>query len=149
HADHRTAARPRPDRGDAHVRDAARDALHPADPQPPQPGQLEPHRPAPGRRRRDYGVAAVRRLQALLVGALLAGAPMVVPPIAAADGFASADCADADLVPGADNLPRVEGAVLCLINRERAGAGLVPLTRSIKLDRSARFHSVEMVTGHF
>jgi uncharacterized protein YkwD len=74
---------------------------------------------------------------------------MIHPASAAADGFASAECADADLVPSADNLPRVEAAVLCLINRERASAGDVPLTRSIKLDRSALFHSVEMVNGHF
>jgi uncharacterized protein YkwD len=62
---------------------------------------------------------------------------------------AAADCPDADLVPAADNLPRVDAAVLCLINQQRSSAGLVKLARSFRLDRSALFHSAEMVRFHF
>jgi uncharacterized protein YkwD len=75
--------------------------------------------------------------------ALLAAWPAAPAPAA------DVACADADLVPAADNLDRVEGAVLCSINRERRAAGLVPLARSSKLDRSALFHSSEMVRYHF
>jgi uncharacterized protein YkwD len=58
-------------------------------------------------------------------------------------------CSDADLVPTADNLQRVERALLCEINQNRASSGLESLTRSAKLDRSALFHSDEMVRYHF
>ena len=74
-------------------------------------------------------------------------APVLAAP--APTARASADCPDADLVPAADNLHRVDAAVLCLINQERIGARLVPLKRSWRLDRSALFHSAEMVRYHF
>jgi uncharacterized protein YkwD len=62
---------------------------------------------------------------------------------------AAADCPDADLVPAADNLGRVDAAVLCLINQERTRAGRVALARRWRLDRSSLFHSAEMVQFHF
>src|SRR5205823_3964745 len=86
---------------------------------------------------RDRGLlAALAMATAISLAAL--GLPVDSPAWAAEGG-----CADADLVPAADNLDRVERATLCLINRERVAAGRVPLTRSLNLDRSARFHSAD------
>jgi uncharacterized protein YkwD len=69
---------------------------------------------------------------------------------AAAEQPAPAEhCPDADLVPASDNLRRVEAATLCAINRERGAARLVPLSRAPRLDRSAAFHSAEMVRYRF
>lgn len=62
---------------------------------------------------------------------------------------AAANCPDQDIVPATSNLPRVEAAVLCLLNGERRAARLVPLNRAPKLDLSARFHTVSMVRKHF
>jgi uncharacterized protein YkwD len=69
---------------------------------------------------------------------------MIAPSAAGAQA-----CADAGLVPSSGNLDRVEDAVLCLLNRERTAARRPSLERASKLDRSARFHSAEMVRFHF
>jgi uncharacterized protein YkwD len=96
---------------------------------------------------------AVRRFLTLLGGGLAVAALIsaAAPALGAGSPARTADvaCPNADLVPASDNLARVEAAVLCLIDRERVGAGLVPLGRSVKLDRSALFHSAEMVRYHF
>jgi uncharacterized protein YkwD len=95
----------------------------------------------------------VSRLAAAACGAFaVAALASSAAPAAAAvpSGRAlSAACPDEDLAPTADNLPRIEKATLCLINRQRADAGLLPLARSTQLDRSAAFHSAEMVRHHF
>jgi uncharacterized protein YkwD len=87
------------------------------------------------------------------MGGVLAGVALALSPgqgaLAAEQSEAAAACADADLVPAADNLDRVEAATLCLINRERRAAQLVALRFSAALDRSAAFHSIEMVRYHF
>jgi uncharacterized protein YkwD len=82
------------------------------------------------------------------MGAVLAAVALLslAAPAAWATG---ASCPDMDLVPAPDNLDRVENALLCVINHERAVARLVPLKRAQKLDRSAVFHTVTMVRKHF
>ena len=82
-------------------------------------------------------------------GTLAAAALMLVVMSFTGVAAAAAPCPDEDLVPDSGNAPRVEAAVLCAINRERAAAGRVTLTRSPKLDLSARFHTVTMVREHF
>ena len=86
-------------------------------------------------------------------GGVLASVALALIPgagvSAAEQSGAAAACPDADLLPAPDNLDRVETATLCLLNRERRAARLVPLRFSAALDRSAAFHSIEMVRYHF
>jgi uncharacterized protein YkwD len=63
---------------------------------------------------------------------------------------ASTDCANADLMPTADDLPLVAAAVLCLHNQVRAQAGLPALKPNAKLAKAALAHSADMVQeGYF
>jgi uncharacterized protein YkwD len=85
----------------------------------------------------------VRRHLAALGGVLVAIA------VAAAPAHAGVACPDEGLVPAPDNLVRIESAVLCLLNQQRAAAHVHTLARAPKLDLSARFHTASMVTKHF
>ena len=58
-------------------------------------------------------------------------------------------CADADLEPAADNLPRVRAAILCLHNKVRAEKGLPTLKENGRLRRAALGHSRAMVSNGF
>ncbi len=87
----------------------------------------------------------VRRHLAPVGGALVAAVLVSF----AAPATALAECPDENLVPTAGNLALVESAVLCVMNRERAAAGLVPFNRAPKLDLSARFHTSTMVRKRF
>ena len=62
---------------------------------------------------------------------------------------AGADCADANLLPTADNLGAVKVATLCLLNGERSDAGLRALKENAKLGRAAAKHSAAMVAEQF
>lgn len=62
---------------------------------------------------------------------------------------AGASCADVDVMPAAENLAAVAAATLCLVNGERADAGLPPLTVNGKLDQSSAAHSQDMVTNAY
>jgi uncharacterized protein YkwD len=62
---------------------------------------------------------------------------------------ASASCPDADLQPSAQDLDRVSGAIVCLLNVERAGAGLEALATDPRLHSSASYHTRDMISGHF
>jgi uncharacterized protein YkwD len=73
----------------------------------------------------------------------------LVLPISSLAVASTSSCPDSQLVPAQNNLPRVEAAVLCLINQERDATGVVPLRRSPQLDRSATYHAAEMVRLHF
>ena len=53
-------------------------------------------------------------------------------------------CRNAAAQPAAETLPAVHGAVLCLLNRERATRGLPALRSSARLRRAATGHSVDM-----
>ena len=67
----------------------------------------------------------------------------------AAPAQASAACANTGLQPSAANMPQVRGAVLCLLNRERASRGLPRLRGHAKLRTAAERHSRAMRRQHF
>ena len=59
-------------------------------------------------------------------------------------------CADADLLPGAGDLPAVADATLCLLNGERTARGLGTLTLDRRLQKAALSHGGDMVAnGYF
>ena len=58
---------------------------------------------------------------------------------------AGAACPDAELMPSAGNLAAVAAATMCLVNGERADAGLPALSASARLDQSSAGHSQDMV----
>jgi uncharacterized protein YkwD len=62
---------------------------------------------------------------------------------------AGASCADQDLLPDASNLGAVSAATLCLLNGERADAGLAPLQADAKLSAASRGHSQDMVDRQY
>jgi uncharacterized protein YkwD len=63
---------------------------------------------------------------------------------------ATAECANADIVPAAGNLDAVRAAVLCLHNQVRAENGMPALKGAPKLRRAAEGHSADMVArGYF
>jgi uncharacterized protein YkwD len=63
---------------------------------------------------------------------------------------AAQECANANLMPTADNLDAVRAAVLCLHNQIRASKGLPTLHDNAKLRKAAAGHSDDMVTeGYF
>ena len=63
---------------------------------------------------------------------------------------ASQECANANLMPTADNLDEIRAAVLCLHNQVRASKGLPALKDNAKLRKAAAGHSDDMVAeGYF
>src|SRR3954449_10199559 len=79
-------------------------------------------------------------------------ATAVVALAAPAGAHASAQtaaCAGADLVPDAGNLAQVGQATLCLLNDERAAAGLRPLAYSAALTQPSAAYSTRMVSENF
>jgi uncharacterized protein YkwD len=63
---------------------------------------------------------------------------------------ATQECANATLMPTADNLDQVRAAILCLHNQVRASKGLPALKDNAKLRTAAAGHSAEMVDeGYF
>lgn len=79
---------------------------------------------------------------ALTVAALIAAA---LPAAAAA-----ATCAGADVIPSAGKVRSARGAVLCLINRERAKRGRVRVKADARLGAAAERHSRNMrIKGFF
>ncbi len=75
-----------------------------------------------------------------------AAAPASAPTPPAA---VPASCAGTDLVPDDANLAQVRAATLCLINNQRAAAGLAALRESSALDAAAASHSADMVAGNY
>ena len=69
--------------------------------------------------------------------------------LAAPSAALAADCVGADLHPSEGNLAAVGQATLCLINVERAGAGLPPLTEQSQLTEASVAFSQLMVDQHF
>jgi uncharacterized protein YkwD len=58
-------------------------------------------------------------------------------------------CQNTELNPAPGNLGLVRAAVLCLINRERADHGEMPLKLNGALQRAAESHSAEMVAADY
>jgi len=58
-------------------------------------------------------------------------------------------CAGSWLRPTAANVEQVRVTTLCLINAQRARAGLQPLTENLLLQRAAELHSLDMAARDF
>jgi uncharacterized protein YkwD len=58
-------------------------------------------------------------------------------------------CQNTELIPTSENLFAVRGAVLCLINRERAEHGIAPLTANVQLEEAAESHDAEMLADDY
>jgi uncharacterized protein YkwD len=86
-----------------------------------------------------------RRAATLLATALVA----LAAPAGAHASAQTAACAGADLVPDAGNLAQVGQATLCLLNDERAAAGMRPLQYSAALTVPSAAYSTKMVTENF
>ncbi len=83
-----------------------------------------------------------RRLAA--VATALAALALCAPAVASAG-----ECAGADLVPDASNLPVVGQATLCLLNQQRAAGSVAPLTENAKLTVASMRYSQRMVNEAF
>src|SRR4051795_10687256 len=86
-----------------------------------------------------------RRTATLLATALVA----LAAPAGAHASAQTAACPGADLVPDASNLAQVSQATLCLLNDERAAAGLRPLAYSAPLTTPSAAYSTKMVGENF
>jgi uncharacterized protein YkwD len=86
-----------------------------------------------------------RRAAVLLASALVA----LAAPAGAHASAQTAACPGADLVPSAGNLADVGRATLCLLNDERAAAGLRPLTIAPSLTGASAAYSARMVAQNF
>ncbi|MFI7643322.1 CAP domain-containing protein [Nonomuraea sp. NPDC049400] len=98
---------------------------------------------APSIRRRPQPPAVLSRTVHLLGAAALgltAPSAMASPPATAAPNCAAAS-AYYNQAPTSGNLTMVRQAVHCLIDAERARAGLPPLTRNSPLDAAAAAHA--------
>jgi uncharacterized protein YkwD len=62
---------------------------------------------------------------------------------------AAASCTDVDLAPTADNVGAIAATTLCLLNGERAAAGLQPLKTDDQLATAAIEHSQDMVANQY
>lgn len=58
-------------------------------------------------------------------------------------------CQNTELTPEAANLPLVRAAVFCLINRERAADGRLPLAANAQLEEAAEGHTQELVQDDY
>ncbi|MEH3054868.1 MAG: CAP domain-containing protein [Patulibacter minatonensis] len=76
--------------------------------------------------------------------ALAAGLTSTSPAAAA-----GSDCANADATPAQVSAQQLSDATLCLLNEERAAAGLVPLKAHRKLEKAAVRFSKAMVKQQF
>jgi uncharacterized protein YkwD len=81
-----------------------------------------------------------RHIVAVALVALALGAPSAAH---------AADCAGADVVPAADNLPVVTQATLCLLNEQRATHGLRALIENQALTGASTTYSRRMVQEAF
>ena len=81
-----------------------------------------------------------RRLAALLVPAVIA---------ACAAPASAAACEGTTAVPGAADRPALEATTICLVNEERARAGLGPVAAQADLAQAAAAHGADMVAGGY
>jgi len=89
--------------------------------------------------------SCLRTLSAIATVAALA----LAAPASAGAGAQTASCPGADLVPSSANLPQVGAATLCLLNDERATAGLAPVAEVAGLTGPSAAYSAEMVAEGF
>ena len=84
----------------------------------------------------------IMRSRLLLIATL--SAALLAPAAAQA-----ADCPGSDLVPDGSNAAQVADATLCLLNAERAAAGLAPLAADSSLTNASAAYAGDMVTRQF
>jgi uncharacterized protein YkwD len=58
-------------------------------------------------------------------------------------------CQNTEITPEGANLQLARGAVLCLINQERAAHGIAPLAASPQLEQAAEGHAQELVQDNY
>jgi uncharacterized protein YkwD len=83
------------------------------------------------------------------VSVLAAAVAALAAPAGAQASAQSAACPGADVVPVAGNLQQVAQATLCLLNNERADAGLRPLAEAQGLTQPSAAYSARMVRENF
>jgi uncharacterized protein YkwD len=89
-------------------------------------------------------------LQRLLHSATLALAALALSAFVPAHAAQEPACAHADAVPGEVSNHELRHAVRCIVNDERAAAGLAPLRSQHELHVAARGHARDMVKrGYF
>jgi uncharacterized protein YkwD len=69
--------------------------------------------------------------------------------VSARSVVAAADCRDADLLPDATNLKKIEKATLCLLNKQRRANKLTGFRLNKRLRKAAAMHNGYMVRGKF
>jgi len=82
------------------------------------------------------------------IAPLVAAPAPAQTPVPVASGSTAA-CADGDLAPTTANLDLIRGATICLVNQQRAAAGLAPLRENAALDTAAQAHSDDMVSSNY
>lgn len=90
-----------------------------------------------------FGCKVPALLLACSAGIALAG------PVSLAGARGVAPCADSNLRPTRSNLPVVDTATVCLIDRVRRSAGLTPLRPNRSLHGVAAAQSADMVLGDY
>jgi uncharacterized protein YkwD len=88
----------------------------------------------------------------VLAASLIAAAPAAAAPQPAnstVTAHAARACHATNVLPNRHNLRKVRAAVLCLVNAQRASAGLPRLHADGKLAKAARKHSRDMVHHHY
>lgn len=85
-----------------------------------------------------------------LLGVLLAILLTAAPAASAQrSSGGQSPCPDADLQPSPETLPRVEAAMVCLMNDERNQVGLPTFRVEPHLEASAMFHTDDMLAYHY
>lgn len=77
------------------------------------------------------------------------GPPSPAPAPAPAPAPSGGACSSTQTIPTSSNLPAIRAAVLCLVNNERAAAGLAPLVDNGQLASAADGHSRDMVAQRY
>jgi uncharacterized protein YkwD len=102
---------------------------------------------------RSQEAAVSAKLRTLLVSTVAAALLAPAATASAAEQRPTArpaqQCADADLQPTANNLPRIRAAIQCLHNQLRANRDLPTLKDNGRLRRAALGHSRSMVANRF
>jgi uncharacterized protein YkwD len=98
--------------------------------------------------------AAPRTTPRKTLTSALPSAPSATPvaaasPAATIAAVLASPCQNTELMPEAANIALVRGAVLCLINRERAENGESPLTTSPELEAAAEGHTEELIADDY
>jgi uncharacterized protein YkwD len=97
----------------------------------------------------------LRALAGVLLVALIAlAAPAAVsasaaPATASPTAHATRACANAGTLPTTRNVAKIRRAILCLVNRQRARAGLRKLSPDRRLRAAAQRHSRDMVARRY